>query len=343
MKLKEIKISGLWHQYDFSWNLESDVNILVGGNGAGKSTVLDLCYAVIPPRSMKQYLSQKAEKINLYFDNGYVIRCVNFEDSFSKLKEKAESDPSYKTMFEDVSEDIGEKRKSRLDFGIYASFTQFFRGDKEVSAKEVIDLANVDIVSTFDTPLPRENAQSSSFKALRDERLLSHLDKNLFDCMEKYSYYIGKLANEIERQVLLHKSIDADFIQDIYSQKSLFEDIMNEFLKDSGKKIDLTKSKPEFVLESGRRISMYDLSSGEKQILYIMLKVLLQEKKEYIMFLDEPEISLHIDWQEVLIDKILKLNPNCQIIISTHSPSLLFDGWDSKVKNIDILKENHGN
>lgn len=70
-----------------------------------------------------------------------------------------------------------------------------------------------------------------------------------------------------------------------------------------------------------------------------MLKVLLQEKKEYIMFLDEPELSLHVDWQEVLIDKMLELNPNCQLIISTHSPSLLFAGWDAKVKNIDELKQ----
>ena len=83
---------------------------------------------------------------------------------------------------------------------------------------------------------------------------------------------------------------------------------------------------------------MYDLSSGEKQLFYIMLKVLLQEKQEYIFFMDEPELSLHVDWQEKLIDKILLLNPNCQLIISTHSPSLLFQGWDSKVINIEDLK-----
>lgn len=343
MKLKEIKISGLWHQYDFSWNLESDVNILVGGNGAGKSTVLDLCCAVIPPRSIGRYLSQKAEKIRLIFEKDYIIECVNFKDSFSKLKEKAALDPSYKTMFEDISDDIGEKQKSRLDFGVYASFTQFFKGNEDVSSKEFRKLVNVDVISTFDTPLPNEEDESSSFKELREQRHLSHLDKKLFDCIEGYSYYIGKLANKVERRALDEKNIDLEFIQGVYSQKYLFVRILNDLLKESGKTIDLTNSRPEFVLESGERISMYELSSGEKQILYIMLKVLLQERKDYIMFLDEPEISLHVDWQEVLIDKILELNPNCQIIISTHSPSLLFDGWDSKVKNIDELKENHGN
>ena len=43
-----------------------------------------------------------------------------------------------------------------------------------------------------------------------------------------------------------------------------------------------------------------------------------------------------------VIDKILELNPNCQLIISTHSPSLLFAGWDAKVKNIDELKQKYG-
>ena len=339
MKLKKIEITGLWHEFNVKWNLEPDVNILFGGNGAGKTTVLDLICTVIPPLSMRQYLSQKADKIKLFFEGNYVIECVNFKDSFISLKEKAASDPSYKTMFEEVSDDIGEKKKARLDFGIYASFTQFYHNGKPITPSDVEEIVNIDIVSTFDTPLPKEDEESSSFKELKESRPMSHLDKKLFDCMEAYSYYIGNLANKIEQQVLNGNDITTEFIQEVYSQKHLFGRILNELLKDSGKTVDLAKSKPRFVLSSGKHISMYDLSSGEKQILYVMLKVLLQEKKDHIMFLDEPELSLHVDWQEVLIDKILELNPNCQLIISTHSPSLLFAGWDAKVKNIDELKQ----
>ena len=113
MKLKKIEITGLWHEFNVKWNLEPDVNILVGGNGAGKTTLLDLICTVIPPLSMRQYLSQKADKIKLFFEGNYVIECVNFKDSFISLKEKAASDPSYKTMFEEVSDDIGEKKKAR--------------------------------------------------------------------------------------------------------------------------------------------------------------------------------------------------------------------------------------
>lgn len=338
MKLVRIEITGLWHEQDIVWNLNPDVNILVGGNGAGKTTVLDLVCTVIPPLSMRQFLSQKADKIKLIFEDDYVVECVNFKDSFISLKEKAAADPSYKTMFEEVSDDIGERKKARLDFAIYASFTQFYHNGKQITSSDVEEKVNVDIVSTFDTPLPKEDEESSSFKDLKESRPMSHLDKNLFDCMETYSYYIGNLANKIEQQVLKGNDITTEFIHKVYSQKHLFGRILNDLLKDSGKTVDLAKSKPSFVLSSGKHISMYDLSSGEKQILYILLKVLLQEKKDYVMFLDEPELSLHVDWQEVLIDKILELNPNCQLIISTHSPSLLFAGWDAKVNNIDELK-----
>lgn len=336
MKIQKIEITGLWHEKDFLWELNPDVNILVGGNGTGKTTILDLSCSVIPPNRMRPFMSQKADKVKLVFDNGYKIECVNFRDSFTKLKEKASEDPSYKEMFEDISEDIG-KRRHKQDFGISASFTEFYHNNKSISPKELANKVKVDVISTFDNPLPTDDDESSSFKELKDERPVSHLDKKIYDVMERYSYYIGKLANTIENQVFTQKEITEDFITNVYSQKHLFGKIMNELFKESGKTIDLTKSKPEFALRNGDHISIYDLSSGEKQLLYIMLKVLLQEKEDMIMFLDEPELSLHVDWQETLIDKIQELNPNCQLIIATHSPSLLFHGWDLKVSNIASL------
>jgi wyosine [tRNA(Phe)-imidazoG37] synthetase (radical SAM superfamily) len=83
------------------------------------------------------------------------------------------------------------------------------------------------------------------------------------------------------------------------------------------------------------------LSSGEKQVFLILLTVLLQDGKPYILLLDEPEISLHIEWQRVLIKMIRDLNENCQIIIVTHSPSIYFKGWSDKMKRItDIVLVN---
>ena len=68
MKLQRIEITGLWHEQNIVWNLNPDVNILIGGNGVGKTTILDLCYMIIPPSALKRYITRKAEKIKLTFD-----------------------------------------------------------------------------------------------------------------------------------------------------------------------------------------------------------------------------------------------------------------------------------
>lgn len=89
--------------------------------------------------------------------------------------------------------------------------------------------------------------------------------------------------------------------------------------------------------DNGEVIPLYKLSSGEKQLLLILLKVFLMEEQPYILLMDEPEISLHIEWQYKLFEEIRILNPNCQIITSTHSPSMFGDGWGDKLVFVEDL------
>ena len=77
--------------------------------------------------------------------------------------------------------------------------------------------------------------------------------------------------------------------------------------------------------QMGEQLLPYQLSAGEKQILAILLTVLVEDNQSYVLFMDEPEISLHFEWQKQLIGLVLQLNPNIQIIMTTHSPAV--DGW----------------
>ena len=78
----------------------------------------------------------------------------------------------------------------------------------------------------------------------------------------------------------------------------------------------------------------FQLSSGEKQMLARLLTVLVQDNQPYVFFMDEPEVSLHVDWQQQLIDLVLELNPNVQIILTTHSPAVIMNGWMDKVTEV---------
>ena len=100
--------------------------------------------------------------------------------------------------------------------------------------------------------------------------------------------------------------------------------IINELFQDTGKTISISKGNNSTLIfhQNENTLHLEQLSSGEKQLLLILLKVFLQEKKPAIIFMDEPEISLHIRWQREIIDRIRQINPSCQIIIATHSPSM---------------------
>lgn len=87
------------------------------------------------------------------------------------------------------------------------------------------------------------------------------------------------------------------------------------------------------------KIQLEQLSSGEKQLLLILTTVFLQEEEPNILLMDEPEISLHISWQDKLIEMIRKLNPNCQLILATHSPNIFVDGWEDKIVFIEDMEE----
>jgi energy-coupling factor transporter ATP-binding protein EcfA2 len=81
----------------------------------------------------------------------------------------------------------------------------------------------------------------------------------------------------------------------------------------------------ELIVKNGAgiKIEMEDLSSGEKQLLIILGQALLQESAPVVYIADEPELSLHVEWQEKLTLAISEINPNAQIVFATHSPDIV--------------------
>ena len=71
----------------------------------------------------------------------------------------------------------------------------------------------------------------------------------------------------------------------------------------------------------------------------ILLTVLVEDNEHYVLFMDEPEVSLHIEWQKRLIDLILELNPNVQIILTTHSPAVVMNGWIDRVTEVTDITD----
>jgi len=107
---------------------------------------------------------------------------------------------------------------------------------------------------------------------------------------------------------------------------TMYLDIVSQYLKD--KRIELNAATSELIPHvklGGKKEKALDvnfLSSGEKQLLILLTETLLQQSQPYIFIADEPELSLHIEWQRNLINSIRNLNPNAQIVFATHAPEI---------------------
>ena len=118
--------------------------------------------------------------------------------------------------------------------------------------------------------------------------------------------------------------------------KTRFLDIVDELFSETGKRINRQSNELSFI-QYDEPLSPYKLSSGEKQILLILLTVLTEDQQPYVLFMDEPEASLHFEWQKRLIAMVHELNPNAQIILTTHSPALIMDGWEDAVTEVSEI------
>ena len=120
--------------------------------------------------------------------------------------------------------------------------------------------------------------------------------------------------------------------------KKMFQDMVDELFSETGKCI-VRQSNEIMFNQDGDTLYPYQLSSGEKQLLVILLTVLVQDGQPAVLFMDEPEVSLHIEWQQCLIELIRRLNHNIQIILTTHSPAVIMNGWQDAVTEVSDITE----
>lgn len=188
-----------------------------------------------------------------------------------------------------------------------------------------------DIIRSLDSPLLDNETMN-----MVDTRIRSALDFQLFHLQRKYLDYQVNIGNRIIQQL---QAGHADAAQQLSMQKTRFQDVIDDLFSETGKKIVRTENEIRFS-QIGETLVPYQLSSGEKQMLAILLTVLVEDNQPTVLFMDEPEVSLHIEWQKRLIDLLLELNPNVQIILTTHSPAVVMNGWVDAVTEVSDITVN---
>lgn len=138
-------------------------------------------------------------------------------------------------------------------------------------------------------------------------------------------------------------SVLSIYVQDVEKKLSVFEkvaakiDLLKKIINERFDYKELTISKDKgftFSVKDRKPLPPVSLSSGEQHELVLLYELLFRIDAGSLILVDEPEISLHVAWQEEFLKdlrEIIKLS-SLDVIIATHSPQIIFDRWDLTVE-----------
>lgn len=238
--------------------------------------------------------------------------------------------------FDEEKISIGEKDTRLIQFGmrdVTQKLNEIKKDINQLSSKGLSQISS-EILSQLVRGIPNLSPNALSKISVKDieiilarvgeaiskidkEKILTIVSEKKFDATDdKYLvYFLQKLVQIYEQQRSIDTSIEN------------FVSVCNQYLAMSGKEIQYEASEVEFYLVSkvnGKRVLMSDLlgklSSGEKQIISLFSRIYLSDNTDFIVLFDEPELSLSIFWQKLLLPHIMDSN-KCKLLLAvTHSP-----------------------
>jgi len=300
--IQNIEIQKIYKDKNFKWEVGEDTNILIGKNGTGKSTILKLIHACI---------NNDEDVFNDFNRPAIDLKIIKYYDDNLKrdiIVSENKSFPDVKSILIDTFDGKAlkcEKNKSDLDCKLSKLVKEFGKYQRE---------------------------------------LTKNFEKESQEINEKISNIVENIASATSPQLqeFQELKIKENLIKkNIYKSINLFKEIVDEFLLDTNKEVILDDNKEPLLIQliKDKHLSLDKISSGEKQILIIFLTILLEKDEPFILLMDEPETSLHVEWQSKLIESIKRLNPNIQIIIATHNPLLMLNRNSDEIGVIEIGEE----
>ncbi|MDB5351354.1 MAG: hypothetical protein JWN86_2601 [Planctomycetota bacterium] len=151
----------------------------------------------------------------------------------------------------------------------------------------------------------------------------------------KASAYLEWFTNkpQYDRLIELVANVNS-YIGDSQKENKLMNaylETANIFLKDSMKTLAVDASGSLIIMmQDGKPRDITALSSGESQLVVILTQLAFNPAAQgaNVFIIDEPELSLHLRWQELFVSAIRSLNSTLQIILATHSPAIILDNLD---------------
>ena len=414
-KIQSIEIDGFWHAHSVKANFKNDVNVVVGSNGTGKTTFMNILQGIlavdIDALSESQFEDatiillddlghRKTIKATKFEQPGTPFPIVEYKISRNKfilplMGLDDRSRPAYvrrrtneeailirKAMQEmvslaslsvyrmrpDIDADIRERAQARrivspVDIRLDELIGKLTHYQLELSQRAQaisIDLQKSVLTSLlYEKESDKARSIGFAFDAAEEGKNLVQAYGQLGVTGPAIAKRIAEHVSSIEASVKAVAQRDSEQFDPgsfeakrrtdkvvklslaarnktdaLYSQINLFIKTLSSFIKTKTFKLVAG----DLIVEAGQqRLPLEKLSSGEKQLLILLIEAVLQRQRPFIFLADEPELSLHIEWQRAIVPAVQLLNPNAQVIVATHSPEIAGQYPESMIDMEDML------
>lgn len=314
--LNKLEIEGLYGLYnyslDFSQGEDQRLKIITGPNGYGKTTVLQLIYALLG-KDRSVFYQIPFSSVLFFFDD-FIIKVVQTKTVVPM----------------DEDSDLPGDEEIRLSFELTEDKpgTVLDERAREGEKKE----------SKVDGPLELVLNSMKCFY-LTDKRILlrnKEQDKQVFDADTDFS--MRRVATKIaEIKAKGENNRGIDFFCELVS---FFKFADKEMIIDDRFGI-------RFKINNASKtiIPVTSLSSGEKHVLLQLFELVFDGKAGDLVMIDEPELSFHPAWLNVYVSVLQKIQDfkldegrEMQIILATHSPLLVGCRWDETLDLYTLRK-----
>lgn len=253
-------------------------------------------------------IASEQPRINSEFKNNVLLQTFEFIETrefnvFRDKRELAEKREKATEAFKNLKVDGIVESLNKFFDSLNTTFNEFTEIQNKRKDKGDYEIADIDIIQKWFNNQPQ----------------LKKID-SLIEFNKKYQDEIQKLYEPIEKT----------------------KNIINEFFKESKKELIIdAKGEMKIKLKNDDEVNLYQLSSGEKQIIILLgnLIYFVEKSKDEpgIFIVDEPEISLHLSWQEIFVKSLINASPNTQFLIATHSPTIIGEFSDAKFNDLATL------
>lgn len=352
--IKTFEIKNLNDKISDKFTFNEDLNILTGKNGCGKTTILKLMWYLVSGNFDKIFDEMTFEyaKIEM-FEGGSVIVEIVIENKIKIIKLEVKNPIrgiEFKTEFPfDSYENLPRYQTSegslffptfrRIEGGFTITSSPIHRPRmRRNTLREALDAVSENLTTGFNhkfiASLSTEDINyllSNKYADISEEirRLEANQSRTILNLVAN-SQEKEKESLELIRNIVKENDSKRN---DILRPFNVLSGLVNRIFKEKSIKISNNLE----LGEAKEAIFSDKLSAGEKQMLSFLCYNFFFDNS--VIFIDEPELSLHTDWQRVLFPTLLKQKKENQFIIATHSPFIYSKYPEKEI----VINEDKGN